>query len=410
MALITRQAKGNKLTIQEMDNNLIYLESLGLSGTNYIFVPANGTDLQNATALQAAYNTAKTMSPSTTNRITIVAAPGNYKFPSTFIMDTEFIDLVSLTGNADVIFSVDVADPVILTNGDITDIVYALLIDANNTYVKGIQGKDVSSNNWISWWGESAYKFGIDLSNNLPNVVVENCIGSYFSFVSDFTFGTQPVKALSSTFINCKAAYYSFGYYASTSGTFLNCEGIQVGSDYGYEGNYLSAGELFGSHGTASGYFENCKAGTLSFGMLGTASGTFINCISRGPSFGMNASGVFINCESQSQGGFGVITGIASGKFINCRAGDYSFASQATASGTFTNCIGGVLSFGGGSTASGVFTNCISSTDSFGGGGSGTLTGKLYYCRLTLGTFKTVSGAGITRYCIDGSNATNNQG
>jgi hypothetical protein len=55
-----------------------------------------------------------------------------------------------------------------------------------------------------------------------------------------------------------------------------------------------------------------------------------------------------------------------------------------------------------------VFTNCIGGASSF-GGDSATLTGKLYYCRLTSGTFQTVSGAGITRYCIDGNDATNNQ-
>jgi hypothetical protein len=38
------------------------------------------------------------------------------------------------------------------------------------------------------------------------------------------------------------------------------------------------------------------------------------------------------------------------------------------------------------------------------------LSGKLYYCRLTTGAFETVSGAGITRLCIDGDNVENNQG
>jgi hypothetical protein len=55
-----------------------------------------------------------------------------------------------------------------------------------------------------------------------------------------------------------------------------------------------------------------------------------------------------------------------------------------------------------------VFTNCIGGASSF-DGASATLTGKLYYCRLTSGTFKTVSGSGITRYCIDGNGDTNNQ-
>jgi hypothetical protein len=40
----------------------------------------------------------------------------------------------------------------------------------------------------------------------------------------------------------------------------------------------------------------------------------------------------------------------------------------------------------------------------------GTLSGKLFYCRLTLGTFATVSGSGRTYYCVDGNGDPNNQG
>jgi hypothetical protein len=108
MTLITRQGKGSKLTIQEMDGNLEYLEQLaqqsdGLEGTNYLFVSANGTDVENGDQLKAAYDEAKTKSPSANNRITVIAAPGNYDFGGSFTMDTEFIDLVSLDGNRSII-------------------------------------------------------------------------------------------------------------------------------------------------------------------------------------------------------------------------------------------------------------------------------------------------------------------
>jgi hypothetical protein len=52
--------------------------------------------------------------------------------------------------------------------------------------------------------------------------------------------------------------------------------------------------------------------------------------------------------------------------------------------------------------AGGTFTNCIAGAGSFGAGG--TLTGELFYCRLTSGTFQTPTGAGVIRLCIDGSN------
>jgi hypothetical protein len=329
-----------------------------IEGTQYVFVQANGTDVENATELQAAYDLAKTMSPSADNRITVVAAPGTYKFPSTFVMDTEFIDLVSLTGNRDVIFDIDVVDPFQYDpiTFDITSIGEGLLIDTDNVFVKGIKGKLRQSTNCNNFFGLGEdYVLPIQIADNLPNIVIENCEGGPFSFGGDFTFRNNPINA---------------------SGTFTNCIG--------------DSGSFGGDGGTASGTFTNCIGDSDSFGGYGgTASGTFTNCIGADESFG----------------GYGT----ASGTFTNCEGGEDSFGGDGgTASGTFTNCIGDSGSFGGdGGTASGTFTNCEGGEDSF--GGSGTLSGKLYYCRLTAGSFVTVSGGGITRLCIDGNNAINTQ-
>jgi hypothetical protein len=94
--------------------------------------------------------------------------------------------------------------------------------------------------------------------------------------------------------------------------------------------------------------------------------------------------------------------------FTNCTGGDYSFG--ITSLGTFTNCTAGINSFGGNGTSSGIFTSCVGGEYSFGGDLMGTLSGKLFYCRLTLGTFATVSGSGKTVYCVDGNGDPNNQG
>jgi hypothetical protein len=154
---------------------------------------------------------------------------------------------------------------------------------------------------------------------------------------------------------------------------------------------------------------ENCH--TLAGGSFNGAAGTFIDCTAGNSSFGFfnGASGTFINCTSTDiNGGGSSFAGSsgASGVFINCTAGGGSFGYYG-ASGTFTNCIAGINSFGYFVGASGTFTNCTAGSNSF---GNSSLTGKLYYCRLTSGTFRTVSGAGITRYCIDGDNTANNQG
>jgi hypothetical protein len=336
--------------LQDLNNG-----KYGLAGTQYIFVSANGTPQENAAELQAAYNQAKTMSPTANNRITVVAAPGTYKFSSTFVMDTEYIDLVSLTGNRDVVFDLDVEDPFQFNSSpySIISIGECLLIDTDNVYVKGIKGKFYSSANWKAYWNEGEdYILPIQVSTNLPNIVVENCKGGIFSFGGDTTFGNNPI---------------------TLSGTFINCEHI---GDFG-----------FGSYGILSGTFIECQGYQSSFGNSGIISGILINC--------KNDNGFSTN-------------GIASGTFINCQ-NNLALFGGSTCSGTFTNCIGGESSFGSFGTASGIFTNCVGGNNSFGGGFNGTLTGKLYYCRLTQGTFQTVSGGGRTIYCIDGVNNTNNQ-
>jgi hypothetical protein len=93
--------------------------------------------------------------------------------------------------------------------------------------------------------------------------------------------------------------------------------------------------------------------------------------------------------------------------FTNCTGGDGSFG--ITSLGTFTNCTAGINSFGGSGTSSGIFTSCVGGEYSFGGDLMGTLSGKLFYCRITLGTFATVSGSGRTYYCVDGNGNPNNQ-
>jgi hypothetical protein len=394
MTLITRQGKGSKLTIQEMDGNLTYLEQLaqqggGLEGTQYLFVAANGTDIENAAELQAAYDLAKTMSPSATNRITVIAAPGNYNFGSAFVMDTQYIDLVSLDGNRSIVF-----------NGTGT-----ISITANDVFVKGV---NVLTKNFT-------------IENNLNLLKVENCQGG------DNSFGGQGIA--SGTFINCIGGGESFGGQGIASGTFINCQGGSGSFGGTASGTFINCqgGDIsFGGVGTASGTFTNCQGGDLSFG--GTASGTFTNCVGGDVSFGGggDASGTFTNCQggNESFGGVGTASGTftdcigdilsfggegqASGTFTNCQGGELSFGYFGTASGTFTNCVGGDGSFGSNGNASGTFTNCVGGVDSF-GGNSGTLSGKLFYCRLTSGTFPTVSGSGVTVLCIDGNNAINTQ-
>jgi hypothetical protein len=176
----------------------------------------------------------------------------------------------------------------------------------------------------------------------------------------------------------------------------VRVQGISVGTQAFKMGNNLPLQR-----------FEDCTGGDYSW-TLAVASGTFVNCIGGLDAFGglNTASGTFINCTGTGNNAFGGASGTASGIFINCTANSGSSFGGilGTSSGTFTNCIGSESAFAGGfgGTCSGTYTNCIADASSFGSGG--TLTGKLYQCRITSGTFETVTGGGLMRNCIDGNN------
>jgi hypothetical protein len=392
----------------------------GLEGTDYVFVSANGTDVENAAELQAAYTTAQGMSPSSSKRITVVMSPGRYNFGSGFMtVGTSFIDMVSLTGETDVVF--------ITTSATI-----GILVTATNATIKGI----------------NVLTKRFDIASDLSELRVEKCTGGDRSFGIDVSvtgtfidctagnesFGFNGV--VSGTFINCKASDGSFGFGSTVSGVFTDCIG----------GNECFGSSLFPGSSTANGVYIRCKSKGKSFGWNAYAGGTFIDCEAdaSGESFGgasslisgqdwgalgtftrcksgpksfgyvSEASGTFTDCVAgnESFGSFSNVNGSsnASGTFVRCTAGNSSFGNLCPASGTFTDCISGSASFGSGlgSIASGTFSGCVGGFNSFGKNGS-SLTGKLYYCRLTSGTFATVSGGGITRLCIDGNNAENNQ-
>jgi hypothetical protein len=263
-----------KTTAQDIAN----LAGGGLEGTQYVYVAADGTDVENAAELQAAYNTATTMSPSATNRITIIAGPGNYNFgTSVFTMNTEYIDLVSLDGNRSIIFNAPL-DLLLSELGSIN-------ITANDVFVKGV---DVLTKQFKT-------------ANSLNLLKVENCAG-----IGDVSFGGTDA---SGTYINCVGGNTSFGGAGISSGTFINC----TGGDFSFGGGIMFP--------TSSGIYENCEGGGNSFGgslMGGVSIGTYTNCKSGPYSFGYNGNvqGIYNNCIGENASW---TNSILTGKLYFCR-------------------------------------------------------------------------------------------
>jgi hypothetical protein len=279
-------AKGETLTYIELDSSLLFLsesiETLStnpLSGSNYLFVEASGTPSQNATSLSASYAQAKNSSPSATNRIAILAGPGKYEFSSSFDLDTQYIDILSITGERD-----------ILVTGSNT-----ISISADNVFVRGI---DVDAKNFT-------------IADNLPSIKLVNCKGGDLSFGGTIDPPISGSLPLTSVLVN---------------GTFIDCEG----GDLSFAGN-----------GIASGIFENCTGGDSSFG-YDIIGGTFINCEGGDFSFGGGQgdldAGYFENCTG-GEGSFTIIGTILPDTILKDCIGDlYSFASQGFIEGNLYGC------------------------------------------------------------------------
>ena len=284
-----------------------------LQGTQYVYVAANGTDVENAAELQAAYNEAITFA-SEIQRATVIAAPYYYNFATDFVMDAEYVDLVSLDGNRSIILS-----------GEGT-----ISVTANDVFIKGV---DVQTKNFT-------------IADNLNLLKVENCAGGNNSFGSgvtvsgtftdcvggQYSFGGGAGGTASGLFINCKGAGYSFGGGGGTaSGLFINCEENDV------------EGRSFGQFGIASGTFNNCNGSSQAFGGLGTASGVFNNCQGGSFAFGGSgqASGVFNNCQGGTFA-FGQLLGTLRGKLYYCRLTSPGATFQTISGGGITRlCIDG---------------------------------------------------------------------
>jgi hypothetical protein len=244
-------------------------------------VKSQGTDLENAAELQAAYDLAITLSPSATNRITIIASPGNYNFSaSTFVMNTNNINLVSLDGNRSIIFNS-------------SDNEGTIRVSANDAIVRGI---DTLS---------KQFRVG----NNLNLLRVENCKGGNESFYLPTSAGIN-----TGTYINCQGGAGSFGSSPNVNvqGSYIDC--LVTGT-----GGFGSAIDA-----TASGTFTNCVAGNLSFGYNATTSGTFNNCVGGAGSFGGGLygtlTGKLYRCQL-TDGEF--VTPTGSGKIVLGIDGDY---------------------------------------------------------------------------------------
>lgn len=407
------------------------------------------------------------------NQFTIFLTPGIYKNPTNvaFELDTDHINVMSLSGERDVIFDLTfVGDPFDIAIGLISEV---LFINAE-CHVKGIEALEYKSisPNFLTNFGTSNYRLPILVRPNNNGAIVENCIGGFGSFGSDLSdsmfefhnatyidcesniaaFGYGCSKVLGKH-INCKAITASFGFTQTTNvvsleGEFINCECIGNNNFGGafstFTGskfiNCISGNNSFGGLNSTINsdvYFENCTGGNTCFGGgVGdancTVSGTFINCKAGNSSFGggrlggsttgrIISYGTFINCEGgsscfgSSSGETSLLLSEVNGKYENCKAGAFSFGGgqYTIISGTLKNCTADDNSFGGNGdiTIGGILENCKAGDNSFGWSNNVTISGTLKNCEAGLNSFCNGNSGNIISgdlyNCVIGSGLNN---
>jgi hypothetical protein len=410
--LITNTDLGNSLYVSFINK----LEARDqLRGNNYIVVYGNNTPGNNGADLVSKLNFAKFINPnsqvkSDTNRMTVLVAPGKYDVNDTLDMDTPYVDLISLTGNADVFLTNQTGNT-------------AILVDSSDISVKGfnlgsqaIKINSAYSNNYFENIIGGDYNFSHPSTSGDVAGNFKNCVGGLYSF-GDADNG-QTLS--SSTLENCTAGDWSFGYTLYLS----NLKNCTAGfSSFGY--NQIdncnltdcksTAGDSFGTNsGIAASTLTNCSAESYSFsrtnGTTQILNSTFIDCTAEEGSFGTVIEGcTFRNCKA-NENSFGktsdisTLSEISSSTFTDCKAGDWSFGVRIMATDVvFTNCIAGRESFGA-DQANGAYKNCRAGINSFGAGLQGWSNliagGQFFNCVADENSFGTEYANGTFYYCV----------
>lgn len=273
---------------------------------------------------------------SATNRRTLLLLPGIYTITSMFVLDTNFVDVVCLSGDpSDAVLAGEVSPCVVKqTASDI--ILFGFTIkNTSNLYV--VEGKNA---------------FGIDAADNSPSIYKF----MHFRHPYGGKMGPPPIKT----------RYCVIGY-SDIRGTWSFCEA----DAYAWRPT---------DNKTLGATMTYCSAGKNSFGSdaaNSNISGTLRHCTALWESFG--------GCV-----GWGCnITETA--LLEDCIAGDKSYAMGMIFAGTAKRCVGGDKCFAGCAdipdyygTFLGYAEDCVASDRSFGSGHANSkCSGQLVRCKCT---------------------------
>lgn len=262
---------------------------------------------------------------SATNRRTLILAPGVYTLSVTWTLDTDYVDVVSLSGNPkDTIITRATGDATVVQTADDVRLIGFTIKNTGNA--SGDHGFEINaSDNSDSFYEDMHFRQTSVAGTRTPVYGVSDLNGTWRHCEADnFAWRLATNKNLSATMEHCVAGESSFGGDASgaeITGTLRYC---------------VAGRESFGGCDVVgcdiSGTLEYCIAGDRSFALGKEFSGMAIGCIGG-------------RCCFAGWSGVGANYGTFSGKARNCTAeGGYSFGmghASCVQSGTIENCRNG---------------------------------------------------------------------
>jgi len=271
-----------------------YLNILERKNDRTFVLKATEDYVQNGKNLLKKYSEISSIGLGPDNIFTLFLEPGTFDLGnSSLVLNKTYVDIAGLSEVNKTIITSDIGTQ---SNGTINQIVDYVKI--SNLLVKNTNISFQSPWHTLSLPEEDRLYFEARL-NLLPCAYFQNFSpGQNFGKTTienvDFITLSESVQTMRigtayyGTYKNVSAGKFSFGFYGSANGNFINCTA-----------DSFSFG-AFG--GETNGYFENCTANNWSFGSEASlVKGIFVNCKANENSFGVDATtneGSYINCTS----------------------------------------------------------------------------------------------------------------
>lgn len=339
------------------NNSSIYTKETNLySKSNSLVVNQSDSILTLYAQLKSSDRNAVMGVLSATNRRVLLLTPGVYTITESLILDTDFVDIASISGNPkDTIIQKTVfegAPPrgcIIQTANNVCLTGFTIRTNGGLTIDFGLDINITSGDNTDSYYRNMDFESTKDPAQAFCVTGTSNIDGTWENCNADsYAWRLASSKVLKATMKDCNSGIYSYGGDASgisISGTFYRC----VTGSYSFGGC-----TSVGCNITSDALFVDCIAGKCSYAMGRNFAGTAIRCRGGAMCFGGSSSdninyagsfsGVAEYCTAEDidggSFGMGFASNVFSGQASYCRTntvGQYASGFLSSRLGTITD-------------------------------------------------------------------------